>query len=56
MVAALVTTVAGYYFEQGCTISNYMGKLFFIFMLTKLEMVDLSPTEQAVQKPPVTET
>lgn len=34
IVALLVTAAAGSYFRSGCTISNYSGNLFFIFIVT----------------------
>jgi hypothetical protein len=42
LVSILVTTAAGIFFESGCTISNYMGNLFFIFVVTWISWIVIS--------------
>ena len=38
----IVTTIAAGYFERGCTNSNYMGNLFFIFIVSWIAWVGIS--------------
>lgn len=42
VVSILVTTAAGIFFESGCTISNYAGNLFFIFVVTWISWIVIS--------------
>ncbi len=42
IISIIVTVVAGSYFERGCTNSNYMGNLFFIFIVTWISWMGIS--------------
>jgi len=42
IISIMVTTVAAGYFERGCTNSNYMGNLFFIFIVSWIAWVGIS--------------
>jgi len=41
-ISIIVTIVAGGYFERGCTNSNYMGNLFFIFIVSWVSWLGIS--------------
>jgi hypothetical protein len=42
IISIIVRIVAASYFERGCTNSNYMGNLFFIFIVTWISWLGIS--------------
>jgi len=42
IISIIVTIVAAGYFERGCTNSNYMGNLFFIFIVAWISWLGIS--------------
>lgn len=42
IISLIVTIVAAGYFEEGCTKSNYMGNLFFIFLVSWFSWLGIS--------------
>lgn len=42
IVSLIVTTIAAGYFKRGCTNSNYMGNLFFIFTVSWIAWIGIS--------------